>query len=369
MTATPPTPRNPQRMKLAHVLRAIIKALALFVAFNLVYRACQPVQTAQMPTLYNTVVNGRARLSWGSQIDMTMLLDDHEIQRASPDTWNIAVFGSSETYGWPADYRLSAPYVLNAWPLETHEGQPVRVYNLSIPSGDVWKDLMVAEQTLQSGLPVDLLVFNFYAYAFETDYPHPIVIHNPALARTIIETYGIDPSWLAYLPEVGVQTFWTEREVLAYWVGNQVEALNWQIAPDTAIKPNAVPLSTHLDVKKLPITRADFMQALRKMSEVYGVGVLVINVPRPFAEDEFSEWIETQAADNQVALLNCEFVFEPDRFYDDIHMLPDAYPDYARVLINHLASPDMARIAPQLPLRQPADFTPPDETCVFQPAS
>jgi hypothetical protein len=70
-----------------------------------------------------------------------------------------------------------------------------------------------------------------------------------------------------------------------------------------------------------------------------------------------------------VGLLNCEFAFGPGTFYDNIHMLPTAYPDYVRLLIKHLTHPAMNSVSPQLPLRVPDDFVPTHESCVFQPAS
>src|SRR5688572_29827445 len=81
------------------VLRALAKALVLYVLFNGIYFLLQPVQSGNLLTLYNTVVPGRLRLEAGYEYAITRLVHDHAIQSARSDHYNIVMLGSSETWG------------------------------------------------------------------------------------------------------------------------------------------------------------------------------------------------------------------------------------------------------------------------------
>jgi hypothetical protein len=350
-----------------NVLRALVKAVVLFLLFNVAYRSWQPVQTGSLPTLYNHAVNGRVRLIWNKQTNLSLLLNDHIIQQATKDTWNVVMLGSSETHGGE-DPDGTTVAELDALGLQAADGRPVRVYNLAIPSGDVWKDLIVAELLLQAGLPIDLIVLNTHSYAFQTDYPHSLVIRNPVIAADVIGRYQLNPSLLEYVGSPGTQTLWTERAALSAWLFDQSQAAAWQIARFDygGIDRSAAPLTVSLGaVSQLPISRGGFLGAFRDMAERYQVGLLVVNVPRPFDEDAFDGWLQTQAQTDGVSLLDCEFIFpDPFRFSDGIHFVPDTYPLYARILAQHLSRDEMTSAARGLPLRLPADFDAPEETCV-----
>jgi len=351
-----------------NVLRALVKAVVLFLLFNVAYRACQPVQTGNLPTLYNHLVNGRVRLIWNKQTNLSLLLNDHIIQQATKDTWNVVVLGSSETHGGE-DPDSTTVAALDALGLQSADGRPARFYNLAIPSGDVWKDLIVAELLLQAGLPIDMIVLNTHSYAFQTEYPHSLVIRNPGIAVDVIERYQLDPSLFDYVASPGIQTLWTERAALSAWLFDQSQAGAWQIARFDygGIDRSAVPLTASLGtVSQLPVSRGEFLGAFRHMAEHYQVGLLVVNVPRPFDEDAFDGWLQTQAKTDHVALLDCEFIFpDPARFSDGIHFVPDTYSLYARLLAQHLSRDEMASAATGLPLRLPDDFVAPEEECVF----
>jgi hypothetical protein len=350
------------------VLRALVKGIVLFLLFNVAYRACQPIQMGLLPTLYNHLVNGRDRLLWNKQTNLPLLLKDHIIQQATSDTWNIVMLGSSETHGGASVDGTTIAH-LNALDLVAADGRSVRFYNLATPSADAWKELIVAELVLQAGLPIDMLVLNAHDYTFTVDYPHTLVIRNPGIAADMVQRYQLDPALLQYLVSPGVQTLWTERATLLAWLYDQSQSAAWQIArfdfgsQDRSVMP--LTASLYAD-ENLSISRGEFIRAFRQMAEHYEVGLLVVNVPRPFDNDPFDAWIQTQTKTDHVALLDCEFVFDnPRLFFDSIHFMPDTYPLYARILAQQFSRAEMESVLPAFPLQMPDDFVVPEEACVF----
>ena len=62
MTRAPSQIPQQEPFTCAMIIRAVIKALCLYVVFNLVYGAVQPVAKGLLPSLYNVLFPGQTRL-------------------------------------------------------------------------------------------------------------------------------------------------------------------------------------------------------------------------------------------------------------------------------------------------------------------
>src|SRR5688572_19629690 len=128
---TPLLPKEPGTRRM--VLRAIMKALCLFFAFNVVYGLIKPVHNGLLPSFYNAGFSGRVRFIQDYEFDAYRLISDHIISSAKSDTFNIVILGSSEMWGIHAMADLSVPVIMDRLNLTAADGRPVRVYNLSHP--------------------------------------------------------------------------------------------------------------------------------------------------------------------------------------------------------------------------------------------
>lgn len=360
------------------VLRACIKGVLLYLLFILAYNAVQPVLMRRLPTLYNTILPGRVRFNTDIETNIGLMLNDHIIQQASDETWNIVMLGSSETYGLYDAPDNAMPMYLDRWGLESANGRPVRVYNLSYPIPDVAKDLMIAESVVQSRLPIDLLVLNVNGWSFSPLGPHDMLYTNPEVRRDLLSRYGFASTYFTALPPVPERSFWTDRPTLAAWMQMQVEAVRWTVTRRDE-RGNGPQKTLTLDTGvsgMMLMTRVEGLKAFRQLRDNYGVPILVVSVPRTYSQDDFLPWLYIESGNNGLPLLDCEFIFGDTSFFiDSVHLQPATDPLYARILAQHWSRDEMASVAPGLPLRLPDDFTFGDfveraeEECVFLPGA
>jgi hypothetical protein len=199
------------------------------------------------------------------------------------------------------------------------------------------------------------------------------VIYNPTIAATVVDRYHLDPALFAYSVSKGVQNLWSDRAILSAWLFDQSRALAWHLGVFDYGNRNEPPeaLKASLGIaKNLLISREEFLGAFRQMAERYDAGLLVVNAPRPLDEDDFADWLQARAKTDHVAMLECEFIFagHPSRFIDGVHLMPESFPLYGRILAKHFSRPEMADVWSGSPLQLPDDFVTPEEECSFSPS-
>jgi hypothetical protein len=362
-------PLSPTRFT---ALRAVLKGLGLYLGFLMVYSACQPVQTGRLPTLYNSLAAGRVRFITDVETNLPLMLNDHIIQQATSETWNIVMLGSSEIYGLYDVPDKALPMYLDRAGLQTADGQPVRVYNLSYPIPDAAKDLLIADALLKSGRPINLIVLNVNAWSFTPVASHDMLRTNPEATHDLIAHYHLSPTDLSDVPPDRTHNFWEDRTTLGTWLSLQRDVLRWSwLRIDN--RGNGPQMTLSIDTGVNPmirITRVELLRAFRQLSDEYHVPVLLISVPRTYSQDDFLPWLYIESQNTHLPLLDCEFIFgDVSLFIDSIHLLPTTDPMYARILMQHLSRAEMARVSPHMPLRLSADFVPVEDQpeCVFLP--
>jgi hypothetical protein len=185
--------------------RVLLKALLLFIAFNLVFAALYPMGALGRVSFYNLLFPGRERFPFGENPQQSYNLSLYNLDAmfaslalntaVGNGEYRVLVVGDSSVWGTllrPGD-TLSGR--INALGL-TCGGKPVRAYNLGYPTISVTKDLMVLQQAM--GYHPDQVIWmtTLEGMLRAEQLRSPILANNPERARDLIARYNLqlDPN-------------------------------------------------------------------------------------------------------------------------------------------------------------------------------
>ena len=169
--------------------RVAFKALVLFVLVNVVFALINPMPFIGRVSIYNSLVAGRQRLSFGYRPDrdynlvthnFDALFAAHEIAKAkAANEFRVVLIGDSATWGYllPPNQTLAA--TLNQQNLRSKDGRVMRVYNLGYPDFSLTKDALILQRVLgyQPDLVLWLVTLNSLPIDRQTE--HVLVHRNP----------------------------------------------------------------------------------------------------------------------------------------------------------------------------------------------
>lgn len=182
--------------------RIFLKAAILFVALNLLFAACRPLESLGRLSLYNNLLSGRLRLPYGERPaeDFNLTLSNLSAMTAahawdSPtadDEFRVLLLGDSGIWGWflPNEHTLAGQ--LNEMELTAADGRRIVVYNLGYPIMSLTKDLVILDEALAGSRP-DLIVWPVTLQSFyrPRQLDHPLLYENPDRVRGLIEEYDL----------------------------------------------------------------------------------------------------------------------------------------------------------------------------------
>jgi len=192
------------------IRNVILKALALFVAANLVFVAWNPAPqksggiTDLLGSLsaYNLLFPGRERFPFGedparsynlSLYSLPAMLASHEIagDAKASDEYRVVLVGDSSVWGILLRPEQTLAGQLNAANLAICGGRRLRAFNLGYPTIALTKDLMVLNQV--NRYHPDLVVWLTTLEAFPRDkqLASPIVSNNPAILSGLAARYHL----------------------------------------------------------------------------------------------------------------------------------------------------------------------------------
>ena len=212
------------------MIRIALKALALFVVFNLAFALTRPVSSLGNFTLYNTVFPGRPRLPWGEDAaraynltlnNLDAMFASHEIARAKPaDEYRVVLIGDSSTWGFLLRPEDTLAAKLNARDLIAKDGRRMRFYNIGYPDFSLTKDALLLSRAMrdQPDLVVWLLTLRSFPVAAQ---PHALTQANAQEAQAIVPTLPITTA--SALPS----TLWSFRRDLADLIRLQLYGVMW----------------------------------------------------------------------------------------------------------------------------------------------
>lgn len=192
------------------IRNVILKALALFVAVNLIFVAWNPAPqksggiTDFLGSLsaYNLLFPGRERFPFGedpassynlSLYSLPAMFASHEIAGAAkaPDEYRVVLVGDSSVWGILLRPEQTLAGQLNTANLATCNGRRLRAFNLGYPTISLTKDLMVLDQV--NRYHPDLVVWLTTLEAFPRDkqLASPIVSNNAAILSGLAARYHL----------------------------------------------------------------------------------------------------------------------------------------------------------------------------------
>lgn len=295
------------------VARAVVKALVLFVALNLLFAVVFPVSALGRVTAYNHLFPGRLRLPYSdtpgtsyslSPYNLDAMFAAHELSAGEKpdDEFRVLLLGDSSTWGFllPAQQTLSAQ--LNSSGIETADGRQVRFYNLGYPVMSLTKDLLMLSHGMR--YEPDLVVWLLTLESFPVDkqlFP-PLLLNNPDAVRELASDYDLDLDIVG--AEFEERSFWERsiigaRRELADWLRLQLYGVMWAATGiDQHIPEVFTPLMEDLPADDTfhnltpPVLHMDDLaiDVLAAGIEMAGdVPVLIVNEPMFISQGENSD--------------------------------------------------------------------------------
>lgn len=208
MTAAPSPSSSPAGLRTAR--NVVLKALALYLIFNLLFAAGNPLPVLGRFSAYNRLFPGRLRLPYAddparayslSLFNLEAMFASHAIA-ASPkpaDEFRVVLIGDSSTWGYLLENQDTLAGQLNAAGLALPDGRRVRAYNLGYPVMSLTKDLLILSYAMR--YEPDLVVWPVTLESFPRDkqfFP-PLLQQNPEPVARLIAAYDLsfDPPALA----------------------------------------------------------------------------------------------------------------------------------------------------------------------------
>ena len=285
------------------IMRTVVKAVILFVLFNVIFAILNPMETLGRPSLYNHLLPGRQRLPYGEQIaesynlsltNIPAMFASHAIsQPKAADEFRVIILGDSGIWGWFLENDDTLASQLNAANLLTDDGLQITAYNLGYPIMSLTKDLLILDEAM--GYEPDLILWPVTLESFPRDKQlvSPIVQTNAERIRPLISQYAIklDPN----NQQFNEQNWWDrsiigQRRNLADLLRLQTTGFAWAATGIDQAIPDDIP-SRQTDLKadtswqgfseSNPITAADlaFDVLTAGTARAGEVPVIIVNEP------------------------------------------------------------------------------------------
>lgn len=284
-------------------VRVLFKTGILFIGFNLLFAAFDPLPLLGKLSVYNTLVPGRHRLPYGenptvaynlSLYNLPAMLASHELTGASKTAseYRVIFLGDSSTWGYLLSPEETLTAFINQMQLQLPDGRQVRAYNLGYPVMSLTKDLLILVTAIE--YQPDLIVWPITLESLPRSkqlFP-PLLQNNPTVIRQLIATYNLkldqnDPGFVE--PNFYQKTLTGQRKPLADWLRLQIYGILWAATGiDQEITDQYVPrqedlsadLSYHdLQPPTLPEVEMAYDVLEAGMSMSGDIPILLINEP------------------------------------------------------------------------------------------
>ncbi len=290
----------------------ILKALALFVAFDLVFAIGNPLPVLARFSIYNHLVPGRERFPFGensreaynlSLYSLEAMFTSHELNGGPKpaDEYRVLLMGDSSVWGTLLRPQETLAGQLNSQGLSCN-GKTVRVYNLGYPTLSLTKDLMVLDKAMAYQPDLVLWPVTLEAFPRAKQLVSPIVANNPQLVHPLIQKYNLalDPNDPALVqPDFWGRTIIGQRRALADLVRLQLYGVPWAATGvDQVYLSNYVPAQQNLEADptyqdwqppSLPEDALAFDVLEAGMTAAGSTPVLLINEPMLISSGANSE--------------------------------------------------------------------------------
>ena len=219
----------------------LLKALLLFLAFNLVFAAIPETSSLGRISAYNLLLPGRLRFPFGedpsvsynlSLYNLDAMFASHVLAAGTKpaNEYRVLVLGDSSVWGTLLHPQDTLAGQLNAARLTGCQGQPLRFYNLGYPTLSLTKDLMVLKQGMAYHPDLVIWLVTLQSFPRDVQLSSPLVANNPTLVDGLIKSYGLqlDPNDPALVkPDFWQSTLIGQRRSLADLLRLQLFGVMW----------------------------------------------------------------------------------------------------------------------------------------------
>jgi hypothetical protein len=193
----------------------VVKALLLFLVFNLVYAAVRASPGwfivvrrggyERFPALWLPDVHNDGSVSIAREMfsNMDILFASHILTRPkAADEFRVFIFGDSSVWGTALYPSETVAGLINQMDLRTCSGQRVVAYNLGYPSNSATKDLLFMQRAQQYQPDLNVWLFSMLAFQ-QVRQDGPFVVENPRAVQELMTEYGLphDTSLLSVPPD------------------------------------------------------------------------------------------------------------------------------------------------------------------------
>jgi hypothetical protein len=185
-------------------LNIIVKGFLLFIIFNLLFAAFQPVIGSL--SAYNIIFPGRERLPFGenstkaynlSLFDLDAMFASHEIAGASKqaDEFRVILIGDSSVWGTLLKPEETLAGQLNSANISAC-GKNAHIYNLGYPTISLTKDVLLLSRALEYQPDMIIWMTTLEAFPLEKQVASPLVANNEESLLRLASSSGlrVDPN-------------------------------------------------------------------------------------------------------------------------------------------------------------------------------
>ena len=237
------------------IRNVLLKALLLFVGFNLVLVCFYPLSGLGKISFYNKVFPGRERFPFGENSREAYNLSLYNVDamfnslalsasEKADDEYRVFIIGDSSTWGTLLTPEETLNAYLNEMEITTPEGKQMRFYNLGYPTLSLFKDLMLLEEAKRYNPDQIIWQVTLEAFPLENQLSTPLVANNPTLARALIEKYDLDfdlEDSAFIVPNFWDKTLIGQRRSLADLIRLQVYGFMWAATGIDQVYPQNYP--------------------------------------------------------------------------------------------------------------------------------
>lgn len=351
----------------------LLKALLLFVIFNLLLAFLPSTTGNDQLSLYNNLFQARQRFPFGeapqqaynfSLYDLDAMFSSHEVsaRAGNKDEFRIFLLGDSSVWGTLLIPEETLAGQLNAAAL-TCNGQPAKFYNLGYPTISLAKDLMVLERAMRYQPDLIIWLTTLEAFPLEKQLASPLALNNPDRIKPLTDRYNLPLEVTQLDEDFWTRTLWGQRRVFADWLRLQVYGVMWAAtgidqfyADYEPAAWNLEPDETYYEFSPPNLPNEQLLwQALPAVFDIAGGTPLwLVNEPIMISAGENSElrynffyprWAYDQYREEltqRAQLLTIPFIdawdwIDPKEFTNSaIHLTPAGQKEFAKRLLNQM---------------------------------
>ncbi|MCD4685515.1 MAG: hypothetical protein K8S97_06230 [Anaerolineae bacterium] len=224
------------------VRNVVIKAMVLFVTFNVLFALLDPLPALGKLSGYNGLFTGRERLPYGenpqvaynlSLYQIDAMFASHTLADTEDDEFRVVLLGDSSIWGILLEPEDTLAGQINAAAYHTAEGQHISVYNLGYPTMSLIKDLLLLDYAM--AYDPDLIVWAFTLESFDQagQLDTALVQNNTDRVQDLIATYDLhqnpDDARFVETNSLWDRTIIARRRTLADLLRLQYYGVAWSV--------------------------------------------------------------------------------------------------------------------------------------------